>query len=444
MISYKAQSGDTLGILVKRFGVNLDEMISGENINLPSAETLLQPGTLLLIPNHLSADLSPGEKTIPDSELVYSPATIGFSIADYVNQQQGYLASYTGETKTYGPTTGIEAVAHNAIDNSLNPRIVLAIVEYESHWVLGQPTNLAQDDYPLGQHHPYYRGLFKQLMWAAASLSEGYYRWRSGELTELTFTDGSKIRINPRLNAGTVAIQYFFSLTHNRAAWEQAVAPTGFAALYTQMFGDPWERAKTVEPLIPLGLTQPPLTLPFEPGQLWSFSNGPHSAWQVPDGLVILTGGALAALDFAPSAAEHGCVPTNKWVVAPAAGVVVRAEYNVVVLDLDGDGIEQTGWDILFLHIGNKDMVQAGTKLQAGDRIGRPSCEGGSSTGTHVHIARKYNGEWVLAAGVTPFLLDDWVALGTDGIHSGTLVRGDKIVTACACGTFDTRITRDK
>ena len=444
MISYTTQGGDTLEILIRRFGVSLNEIISGENINLPATDDLLQTGTLLLIPNHLPADISPGARTIPDSEVVFAKSALDFNVADYVTQQNGYLASYRQYLKTYSWTTGAQGVEHTSIDNSLSPRMVLAIIEYESHWVLGNPTNIAQDDYPLGYHHPFYRALFRQLMWASAELSEGYYRWRSGDLTELTFTDGTKIRMNPRLNAGTAAIQYFFSLTHNRAAWDQAVGPNGFSALYAQMFGDPWERAKTVEPLIPIGLAQPALTLPFEPGQLWSFSNGPHSAWQVPDGSVIITGGAKAALDFAPSADAHGCAITTKWVVAPASGVVVRAQYNIVMLDLDGDGLEQTGWNILFLHIGSKDSVKVGAHLQAGDHIGRPSCEGGDSTGTHVHLARKYNGEWVLADGPIPFVMDGWMAHGADGVHTGRLVRGTKTIIACACGTFETRITRDK
>ena len=445
MIAYNAQGGDTLGILAKRFGVAPEEIISGDNLILPAPGVLLQPGILLLIPNRLTGELGPGQRTIPDSEVVFARTAADFDIPGYINAQHGYLATYTQYLKTYGWTTGAQAVYHTAQDNSLSPRMMLAVIEYESHWVLGNPTNLAQDDYPLGHIHPFYRALFRQLMWASAELSEGYYRWRSGDLNEVTFTDGSKIRLDPRLNAGTAAIQYFFSLTHTRAYWEQAVNPNGgFAALYTQMFGDPWTRAKTVEPLLPIGLTQPNLSLPFEPGQLWSFSNGPHSAWQVPDGSVILVGGALAALDFAPAAAEHGCAKSDKWVVAPASGLVVRAANNVIVLDLDGDGLEQTGWDILFLHIASKDSVPAGVFLNKDDRIGHPSCEGGDATGTHVHIARKYNGEWVLVDSPVPFNMDGWVAHGTGVLYKGTLTRGDQTVTACACGTFATRITRDK
>jgi murein DD-endopeptidase MepM/ murein hydrolase activator NlpD len=445
MIAYNAQGGDTLGILAKRFDVEPGEIISGNALNLPEPGVLLEPGILLLIPNRVKGEIGPSRRTIPDSEVVFARSAVGFDIAAYVDQQQGHLAAYTQYLKTYGWTSGAQAVEYTARDNSLSPRMVLAVIEYESHWVLGNPTNLAQDDYPLGNHHPFYRGLFRQLMWASAELSEGYYRWRSGDLKELTFTDGSKVRLDPRLNAGTAALQYFFSLNHTRAYWDQAVAPGGgFDALYTQMFGDPWERARAVEPLIPTGLVQPPLSLPFEPGQLWSFSNGPHSAWQVPDGSIILVGGALAALDFAPAAIEHGCVKSDKWVVAPASGFVVRAANNVVVLDLDGDGLEQTGWNILFLHIAKKDSVKAGIFINKDDRIGHPSCEGGDSTGTHVHIARKYNGEWVLVDSPVPFDMDGWVARGNGILYKGSLTRGDQTIEACACGTFTTRITRDK
>ena len=42
--------------------------------------------------------------------------------------------------------------------------------------------------------------------------------------------------------------------------------------------------------------------------------------------------------------------------------------------------------------------------VQAGDPLGHPSCEGGNVTGTHVHLARKFNGEWIGAGGRMPSL----------------------------------------
>jgi murein DD-endopeptidase MepM/ murein hydrolase activator NlpD len=114
----------------------------------------------------------------------------------------------------------------------------------------------------------------------------------------------------------------------------------------------------------------------------------------------------------------------------------------VVVLDLDGDGREQTGWVLLYLHIASQGRVANGAFVEQGDLIGHPSCEGGVATGTHVHIARKYNGEWILAAGALPFNLSGWVAQAGSKAYQGALVKGDQRVLACPCASQETRISR--
>ena len=100
------------------------------------------------------------------------------------------------------------------------------------------------------------KGLFLQLEWAINQLSIGYYGWRAGTLTTLTFTDGSTLRIDPRLNAGTVALQYLFAQLHSQSQWAQIVSSDqGFSALYTTMFGDPWSHGDSANPIFPPGLT---------------------------------------------------------------------------------------------------------------------------------------------------------------------------------------------
>jgi len=59
-----------------------------------------------------------------------------------------------------------------------------------------------------------------------------------------------------------------------------------------------------------------------------------------------------------------------------------------------------------------------------------PSCEGGVSTGTHLHFARKYNGEWILADGPLPFNLDGWIAKESIVEYQGTLTRFTETVIA--------------
>jgi hypothetical protein len=126
-------------------------------------------------------------------------------------------------------------------------------------------------------------------------------------------------------------------------------------------------------------------------------------------------------------------------VAAAAAGVVVRADDSMVVLDLDGDGQETTGWVLTHLHIDDDGMVPVGTRLEAGDPLGHPSCEGGRATGTHVHIARKYNGEWIpadgLLPGLAPFTLGGWVAARGAEPYQGRMMRVGAWVEACTCST---------
>jgi Membrane proteins related to metalloendopeptidases len=166
----------------------------------------------------------------------------------------------------------------------------------------------------------------------------------------------------------------------------------------------------------------PAFLLPFEPGVTWYLTGGPHASWG--------DGSAWGALDFAPPEDQYGCFSSNAWVTAVADGIITRASNGEVILDLDGDGLEQTGWVVLYMHIESRDRVAVGTKIKAGDRIGHASCEGGISTGTHFHIARRYNGEWIPATGELPFNFEGWTP-ESDGIeYNGTLSRDGVTVTA--------------
>jgi hypothetical protein len=130
-------------------------------------------------------------------------------------------------------------------------------------------------------------------------------------------------------------------------------------------------------------------------------------------------------------------------VTAPAPGLVVRSGNGIVILDLDGDGKEQTGWNILFLHIADAGRVKTGTWLDLGDHIGHPSCEGGVATGKHVHIARKFNGEWIIADSPLPFNLDGWVAHNGKRPYLGSMTKGDQVIEACTCGSYWTHVKRE-
>ncbi|MBI5353725.1 MAG: peptidoglycan DD-metalloendopeptidase family protein [Chloroflexi bacterium] len=440
---YYTQSGDMLSAVASRFGVEETEITSSADI---SKSTLINPGTLLIIPNRITEATTPNIQIMPDAEIIFSKTAVDFIVKDYVQAQKGYLSTFTDYLGSTGYITGDKAIERVAIENSINPRLLLGILEFESHWVRGKPVDAFHKEYPMGFNDFRYKGMFIQMVWAVNNMSIAYYGWRAGTLTHLRFTDGTTLRLDPRLNAGTVAIQYLYSLTHSQTQWSQIINPdSGFPALYKEMFGDSWARADAVNPIFPSELAQPALTLPFEPNTTWSLTGGPHNAWgQLSPIIYGEFHSVYSAIDFAPTANRPGCDISQAWVTASAPGLVVRAENGVVMVDLDGDGYEQTGWNILYMHIDSKNRVKVGTWLETNDRIGHPSCEGGVSTGTHLHFARKYNGEWVTADGPIPFILSGWRVVAGTKAYQGKLVRGDQIVTADPNGQSISHIIRNK
>ncbi len=431
-ILYYTQSGDTLSAVAARFGIDVSEFVSPP----VNAETsLINPGALLVIPDRLTENITPSQSILPDCEFVYSASALGFDSDAFVEDAGGYLSKYKEYLGSTGWATGARIIDRLALDNSINPRLLLAVLEYESKWVSGQPANFVQTDYPLNFPNIRYKGLYSQMAWAVQQLSVGYYGWRSGTLTEFTFPDGTGLRFAPGLNAGSVALQYFFSRRHNMSEWAKIMdADTGFPALYGQLFGDPWARAQVIEPLFIPDLTQPTLVLPFEPKREWNYTGGPHPVWGHE--------GAWAALDFAPSTDTGGCDESEKWIIASAPGLVVRTGEGVVVLDLDGDGREQTGWVLFYMHVATKDRVPLDTWINTDEHIGHASCEGGVTTGTHVHLARKYNGEWILADGPLPFNLSGWIAYASEKPYEGTLIKGDQTIIADPYGSAKAIIIR--
>lgn len=410
---YVVQPGDTLGSIAQRYGVSLQSLLDANNITDPNT---LEVGVVLLVPAPQPIGSGSALKIIPDSELVNGPAAAKFNLRNFIASQNGYLNNYVQDVNgtLLNGADIIEAVAYNY---SVNPRILLALLEYQSSWVTNPfPTNV---DYPMGYADPARAGLYRQVTWAANTLNRGYYLWRANAISTLVLADGQVIPMDPTINAGTAAIQYFFSELYGYDAWQYATSETGVVVTYFVFFDNPFKVA--VEPLIPAGLTQPSMSLPFPVGESWYFTGGPHGGWD--------SGSARGALDFAPPD-NPGCLTSAYAVTAMADGLITRTGVGSVVQDLDNDGYEQTGWVIVYMHIAASGRVTLGEYIFQNERIGNPSCEGGVSNAAHVHIARKYNGEWIAADGALPFILDGWVSSG-DGIeYDGFLTRGAVTIEA--------------
>ncbi len=428
LVDYIAQNGDTLPALANRFNTSVEEIFEANPI-IPRDATTMPIGLPMKIPIYYLPLWGTEYQSLPDHAFVNGPAQIGFNTSAFVASSAGWLKDY----RTYAGgkrRTGAEMVDYVATNYSVSPRLLLALLEFQTG-ALTQPKP-PDDKYLLGFRRTFYDSPYLQLVIAANTLNNGYYGWRSGSLIEFELTDRSLTRPDPWQNAGSVALQYYFSRLYAGDEYLASIGPGGLARTYSTWFGDPWLDPANV--VIPGSLQQPGLRFPFRAGYVWAYTSGPHTGWG--------TGEPFSALDFAPASDISGCytVARDLYATAMADGLIVRADVDGVVIDLDKDGDERSGWVLFYLHTATDSRITVGKEVKAGDPIGYPSCEGGSSTGTHVHVARKYNGEWILANGPLAFNLEGWVAGGSETSREGTLTRGAQTVVACECSDFRTRV----
>jgi LasA protease len=428
LVDYIAQTGDTLPALAAHFNTTIEE-IRETNPDIPDDATTMPPGMPMKIPIYYLPFWGTTFQILPDSQFINGPASSSFDSGAFVASHPGWLKDYRAYVAGANHS-GAEIVDIVGFNYSVSPRVLLAVLEYQTG-ALSQPVP-PSGSFPLGEVDYTHAGLFMQLIWAADVLNNGYYGWRTGSLTELEPKGGNIERPDPWQTAASVAFQYYFSQHYSFEEYTRAIGPGGLALVYQTLFGDPWV---VDTPHIPVSIQQPELSLPFPAGDTWTFTGGPHSGW----------GNLLpwAAIDFGPPDVK-GCAATNRPTVAIADGVVVRSEPGVVMLDLDGDGDEHTGWDILYLHVATMGRATVGQKLKMGDPVGYPSCEGGTATGTHIHIARKYNGEWIPVDSAIPFNLDGWTAHIGNAPYQGTLTRGNQTIIACDCSDAASQIKAAK
>jgi len=433
------QAGETLSIIAERYNVTVDALLAQNDLVNPDIISVGQVLNLPAVPTEQTANFI----ILPDSLFVRGPQSIGFDVAAFVAQQPGYIRQVTDDVRT-SLDNGVEQfdtlyaaaiVERVALENSVDPRLLLAVLEYRAGWLTNSQPLETLFDHPvisLEESGAIDRaGLYKQLGWVANELSRGYYGYKYNGNTTVSFASGERYLYATQINAATAALQYFLSLNSEPVRWQYDISPNGFYAVYSRLFGDP--QATVASDPVPLGLEQPELALPFAAGEIWFFTGGPHGGWG--------NGSGWAAIDFAPPderpAGSSFCYVSESWVRAVADGVIARSDDGAVVIDLDGDGDERTGWTFNYLHIASLDRVAQGTTVQVGDPIGHASCAGGFSTATHLHVARRYNGEWLPADctsctfAAPSFVMDDWQVSSWNNLeYQGFMTRGDEVAQA--------------
>lgn len=425
---YIVQPGDTLSGIAAFHGVSLEALLAQNTLIDPN---FLAVGQVIQLPEPPAVS-STAFKIIPDSRLVRGPGSESVDIQNFILSQPGYVNGAV-DTVEGQVLTAAQIFERVSLEFSVDPRLLIALVEYRAGWLSRTEVAEEQRVRPLGAEPSLLGfdrdGLYRQLAWAADQLNAGYYGWKYRALNAVEFDDGTRIGFAAGLNPGTIGVQYMLSQFNTYPTWTQDIGPDGLYRVYVRLFGDPF--AGSIDPLVPADLQQPLLTLPFDESEIWFYTGGPHGGWG--------SGSAWSAIDFAPpddlTDVESACYISQAWATAVAPGLVVRSGNGVVVLDLDNDGNEATGWSILYLHLASDGRIEEGTWVEAGQRLGRPSCEGGFSNGTHMHLARRYNGEWLPADCRTcepehvkpPFVLGNWSVVSIPGQeYQGFLVNGNE------------------
>lgn len=418
-IVYTVRAGDTLSGIAARYGTTVQEL---QRINGMSNADHLVVGRVLQIT--LVADLiGPAQMLLPDSEAVYGPGYAGFDVAAATRNTPGFFTTYV-ETVAGRELTAAEIVQQVAEQYSVGPRVLLALLELRGGWLSDPEPSSEAQQFPLGYTaNPHWEGLYWQITLAASAVNAGVYGWWEDTLWLVQTDDGLYVQFSPDINAATAGVQRALAPgSADYAAWRAEVAQ--FALVYQRWFGDPF--AYAVEPLLPFDLESPELVFPWPRGAQWYYTGGPHPGWGVNE--------AWAALDFVTGEQHLGCTTSRQWATAVAPGRVLVSRDGMVLQELDTDGFLGTGWVVLYLHVATEGRVAAGTQLVTGMRIGHPSCEGGVSSASHLHLARRYNGVWIAAHDSRwPLTLSGWTPVSTGRPYYGTLTQGEQVRTACEC-----------
>jgi LasA protease len=371
----------------------------------PAPETPTPSATLP--PPLLAAAAAYGGPLLSDGQFVYGPNVGSFDVVDYMNSHTPQLANYA------------ETLYGRAEYYSINPKVYLTLMEMAGGLVSNTAVTPEQVENPfdLGQG-----GFTVQLDALSEILFAAYYLHlynfsilaaEQRDLPVLTLKDGSTFAVPGAANAGSYAAMTGLAKLFNSAGMASALDysnPASFVQTYERLFpgDDPLSQANHI--FIPgeVGAQAAPpelLQLPYPRAESWTFG-GSHSNIGNDNDPVNYP---MSSLDFSRGWPAWGGDTSSMWVVAAAAGVPTRiSSCNVHIQHSDG-------WMTTYYHL---DTVQTfGATINQNERVAivanslsQALCNGGGSTGPHVHFSLKKNGAFVAINGTA---LTGWV------VHSG-------------------------
>lgn len=286
-----------------------------------------------------------------------------------------------------------ELIAHWSGYYSISPKVLLTLMELQSG-LISAPSKEKLTAPFAGLSKK--RGFEKQLRDVLAQLSQRFYGFEAYQRKRAHLADKALSTDPGTLNGATAAILGVLQRpSENPAALTQGASLQNFSQQFSQLFNVSAKQMFKFESVEQAAITAaaiPPSTmmqLPWYQGYSWK-SNGAHSHTG--------SGSPYSSIDVSYDWPGWGA-QTYSVVAAHSGRVTVFSRCQVRVTNANG-------WATNYYHmdgvrVSNGENVVNDTKLgvYASNRS-NALCQGGSSTGPHLHFSLLYNGRYVSLQGV--------------------------------------------
>ena len=387
------------------YGIMLLGAILSLGFGMSDPSTLHTQQVVTEIPSDTPGTTPISAHVLSDGQFVYGPNVGDFNLKDYLDNNAPHLSKYGDDL--YGRSEYF----------SINPKIYLTLLELHSRF-LTTPNNDGIEN-PFGIEG---NNFIAQIDTISKVMVDAYYLHlysysslpdSERNLPSIQTNAGDNVQVAPETNAGTYAVIAALAKIEKVSDIPSKLdtgQPDGFYQTYRKLFpDDPLSEENHIYNSGELSLLSAPvnfLQLPYPRGESWYF-NGVHN-WN---------GGSYgdaftdaSSIDFFYDwGVKWDDDTSNMWVVAAAPGTPKKISNCYFKI------IHSEGWETVYYHLENIQNF-SGSILQnarigvIANTFGEAICNGGYSSGPHVHLALKKDGAFVALDGN---LLSGWV------IHSG-------------------------
>lgn len=365
-----------------------------------------------LAPSALSEDANAPVKATPAAGVtptagpeVPPPAVPRASVIDnsqffyaenfYAAQIQAYLDSQPGPLKDIVVPVGnrnqsfAEILASQTTLYSINPQVVLALIEQQSGLVTQPDSSADRLDWALNYHgdEGRFRGVIQQTRWAIRELHHAQRDYP--EDPELTYDDGSHSAIPAGFKVGDYAVARVLAATTkvDQLAGKLDGGPGSFVQTFARLWGDPRDVLPPPHPPAAPFLT-PPLKRAYP---ISSFFDHDTPFLRENGSIVTYRGDRATDLSYdGHDGWDFAAAPPTR-VLAAAPGTVVFAGNSddgcgvahVVIID-HGNGYRSLYWHL-------QDILVDPGPVERGAEIGIVG-ESGCATGPHLHFQMQFLG----------------------------------------------------